>query len=85
MNAQEQLALHDILEECYNVQLELGDLCDSYELLIYDIELAIGEISENLERVQEHLQKVEVAFHNCNSRLRDKPAAEDNTKQFPWE
>ena len=52
MNAQEQPALNDILEGCYDVQLELNDLIESYELLIYDIELAIGEISEYLERVQ---------------------------------
>ena len=55
MNAQEQSALRDLLEECYDVQLELGDLGESYELLICDIELAIEEIRENSDRVQAHL------------------------------
>ena len=43
MTAQEQSALHDILEECYDVQLELSDLGESYELLICDIEIVIEE------------------------------------------
>lgn len=85
MNAREQSELHDILEECYDVQLELGDLGEAYELLIYDIELAIGEISETLERVQEHLQKVEDAFHDCSRRLQDETGAIGSPQEFPWE
>ena len=48
MTAQEQSALHDILEECYDVQLELSDLGESYELLICDIEIVIEEIREKI-------------------------------------
>ena len=69
MTAQEQSALHDILEECYDVQLELSDLGESYELLICDIEIVIEEIRENLERVQAHLQKVEDTFLSFNRQL----------------
>ena len=84
MNAQEQSALRDLLEECYDVQLELGDLGESYELLICDIELAIEEIRENLERVQAHLQKVEDIFLNFNYQLQGS-GNNDNSQEFPWD
>ena len=84
MNTQEQPMLHNILEEYYDVQLELEDLIESYELLIYDIELAIGEISEYLERVQEHWKKVEVTFRNSGRRLQE-PESIDSLQVFPWE
>ena len=76
--------LHNILEEYYDVQLELEDLIESYELLIYDTELAIGEISESLERVQEHLKKVEITFRNSGRRLQE-PESIDSLQVFPWE
>ena len=84
MNAQEQSALRNLLEECYDVQLELGDLGESYELLICDIELAIEEIRENLERVQAHLQKVEDIFLNFNHQLQGS-GNNDNSQEFPWD
>ena len=84
MNAQEQSVLRDLLEECYDVQLELGDLGESYELLICDIELAIEEIRENLERVQAHLQKVEDFFLNFNHQLQGS-GNNDNSQEFPWD
>lgn len=84
MNAQELPALHDILEECYDVQLELGDLGETYELLICDIELAIEEIRENLERVQAHLQKVEDTFLNFNRQLQGS-GNNDCSQEFPWD
>ena len=84
MNAQEQSALRVLLEECYDVQLELGDLGESYELLICDIELAIEEIRENLERVQAHLQKVEDIFLNFNHQLQGS-GNNDNSQEFPWD
>jgi len=84
MNAQEQSVLRDLLEECYDVQLELGDLGESYELLICDIELAIEEIRENLERVQAHLQKVEDIFLNFNHQLQGS-GNNDNSQEFPWD
>ena len=76
--------LRDLLEECYDVQLELGDLGESYELLICDIELAIEEIRENLERVQAHLQKVEDIFLNFNHQLQGS-GNNDNSQEFPWD
>ena len=84
MNAQEQSVLRDLLEECYDVQLELGDLGESYELLICDIELAIEEIRENLEQVQAHLQKVEDIFLNFNHQLQGS-GNNDNSQEFPWD
>ena len=84
MNAQEQSVLRDLIEECYDVPLELGDLGESYELLICDIELAIEEIRENLERVQAHLQKVEDIFLNFNHQLQGS-GNNDNSQEFPWD
>ena len=84
MTAQEQSALHDILEECYDVQLELSDLGESYELLICDIEIVIEEIRENLERVQAHLQKVEDTFLSFNRQLQGS-GNNDNSQEFPWD
>ena len=61
--------LQEYLGACYNVQLELEDLSGSFETLISDIELVIGELSENLERIRDHLQKVEEGFVNFNQLL----------------
>ena len=84
MTAQEQSALHDILEEYYDVQLELSDLGESYELLICDIEIVIEEIRENLERVQAHLQKVEDTFLSFNRQLQGS-GNNDSSQEFPWD
>ena len=61
--------LYEYLGDCYNIQLELEDLSGSFETLISDIELVIGELSENLERIRDHLQKVEEGFVNFNQLL----------------
>lgn len=66
MNDPSQHKFHEFLEDCYNVQLELEDLIESFEALIYDIELALGELSENHERIHEHLQQVESDFDSLN-------------------
>ena len=84
MTAQEQSALHVILEECYDVQLERSDLGESYELLICDIEIVIEEIRENLERVQAHLQKVEDTFLSFNRQLQGS-GNNDSSQEFPWD
>ena len=76
MTAQEQSALHDILE--------LSDLGESYELLICDIEIVIEEIRENLERVQAHLQKVEDTFLSFNRQLQGS-GNNDSSQEFPWD
>ena len=69
MDDSKRSAFHDILEACYDVQLELEELGESYEILISDIELVLGELSENLERIRSHLSRVEVGIFSCSSQF----------------
>ena len=71
MTAQEQSALHDILEECYDVQLELSDLGESYELLICDIEIVIEEIRENLDGCRHTCKRLRIPFSALTVSYRD--------------
>lgn len=64
-----QYLIHEYFTDCYNVQSELEDLCDSCEILISDIELGVQDITENLERIRGHLKKLEEEFHNYNEYL----------------
>ena len=73
--------LQEYLGDCYNVQLELEDLSGSFETLISDIELIIGEISENLERIRDHLQKVEEGFADFN-RLLQRESSRNNSQKL---
>lgn len=58
--------LHDILEDSYNIQRELEDLSNAFETLTSDIELVLEELSEDLERIHNHLQKTGDAFTHYN-------------------
>ncbi len=84
MNDARRSAFHDLLGECYEVQQELEDLRESYEILICDIELAVEEINENLKQVRNHLQKVENIFAGYNHRFQQDPK-DDNPEKLPKE
>ena len=74
--------LQEYLGDCYNVQLELEDLSGSFETLISDIELVvIGELSENLERIRDNLQKVEEGFADFN-RLLQRESSRNNSQKL---
>lgn len=83
MGASGQRMFHDILEECYDVELELEELGESYEIMLTDIELVIETIREDLERVQDHLQKVENAFNIYRRSVSE--AGTSDPKELPWE
>ena len=72
--------IHEYLEGCYDVQLELEDLNESFETLVLDIELIIRELSENLERVRDHLQEVEDSFDNFNNILQQETSKSSSQK-----
>ena len=84
MSELSQHYFHDILEECYDVQLELEDARESYEILISDIELVVEEISEHLERIRNHLNEVSAGFRIYNQRLRQTPFSEEK-EDLPWD
>ncbi len=84
MSEQKQYTIHELLEECYDVQMELDDVRESYEILVSDIELVVDEISEHLERISEHLKLVENNFFDYNHSLRENPF-DDVSQDFPWD
>ena len=76
-----QYLIHEYFTDCYNVQSELEDLCDAWEILISDIELGVQDITENLERIREHLKKLEEEFHNYNKYLFQE-TIKDSSKEY---
>ena len=69
-----QYTFHEILSECYDVQRELEDIRESYEILVSDVELVAEEISEQLIRIRDHLEQVETAFRSYRRSLPKIPA-----------
>lgn len=84
MEEPRRYTFREILEECYDIQLELADICESHEILVSDIELVVDEINEHIERVRDHMDMVEKAFLNYCSRARtEEPAEEPEDIPFP--
>ena len=54
-----------ILEECDDIQLELEDVCESFEILIFEVETEVSDITEMLERIQDHLEQVKKSYCRC--------------------
>lgn len=84
MDNSRQCTLQELLDECYDVQLELEDASELYEILISDIETVSEEISEYLERVRTHLGQVENSFRNYNNGLQYKTISNTHN-DLPWE
>lgn len=62
MDDQHSASFDEILEECGDVQLELDDICESCEFLIFEVEMSLHDIAEMLEKVQDHLNQVKKAY-----------------------
>ena len=59
--------LHELYEGFNDIRAELEDAVISFELLQEDIRLALEDISEELEIVQDHLQKCGRMFRRFSS------------------
>lgn len=59
--------LHELYEGFNDIRNELEDAVTSFELLQEDIRLALDDISEELETVQDHLQKCGRLFRKFTS------------------
>ena len=59
--------LHELYEGFNAIRAELEDAVISFELLQEDIRLALEDISEELEIVQDHLQKCGRMFRRFSS------------------
>ena len=59
--------LHELYEGFNDIREELEDAVISFELLQEDIRLALEDISEELEIVQDHLQKCGRMFRRFSS------------------
>ena len=59
--------LHELYEGFNDIRAELEDAVISFELLQGDIRLALEDISEELEIVQDHLQKCGRMFRRFSS------------------
>ena len=59
--------LHELYEGFNDIRAELEDAVISFELLQEDIRLALEDISEELEIVQNHLQKCGRMFRRFSS------------------
>ncbi len=59
--------LHELYEGFNDIRAELEDTVTSFELLQEDIRLALEDISEELETVQDHLQKCGRMFRRFGS------------------
>lgn len=59
--------IHELYEGFNDIRAELEDAVISFELLQEDIRLALEDISEELEIVQDHLQKCGRMFRRFSS------------------
>lgn len=59
--------LHELYEGFNDIRDELEDAVTSFELLQEDIRLALDDITEELEAVQDHLQKCGRLFRRLSS------------------
>ena len=59
--------IHELYEGFNDIRAELEDAVIAFELLQEDIRLALEDISEELEIVQDHLQKCGRMFRRFSS------------------
>jgi len=77
-------SFHLLVEEFYDIHAELEGTCESYEMLVTDLELIIEDLKEDLERIRGHLDKVESAVENYCFRI-PKDIQDDTSQELPWE
>lgn len=71
--AEKKPTLWEVLNEYADVRDELQDILESFSILIDDINLAMGDISEDLDRIYKHLSECDSTFRRYKVPKEDLP------------
>ena len=77
-------SLWTFLENCSDIQMELEDTCDSFDILIEDIQMISDELRGDLERIQDHMLYCKALLRKSTANIRpDKE--EDCPQELPFD
>lgn len=73
MMVEKKLTLWDVLEGYADVRDEFEDVLCSFEILQDDVELAIADIRDDMERIRKHLNESDSIFRRYKVPMEEMP------------